>query len=309
MLNRRILRIKAFKVMYSYAVRGGMDSKEATRLLDESLEATRSLYLFMLAIVPYLTAEAARRNFLGKQKFSATEEELHPNEKFEKNLLAPLLAEDMDLNKLLEKRHLSWEGYDVLIREIMDSVQTRDYYRQYMQNSGTSLAEDCELFCSIFAEELPPSERLSATLEDMDTLWIDDLEYALSWDCDTLRDLGRGRRWHLPELYLSDMKIKQGRSADSDYDFVHKLLTHAIAGYEKYFEKVSSMTPDWDSDRLFSTDMALIALCLTEMDFFEQIPPEVSINEYVEISKFYCSPNSYQYINGILDKILKESRA
>ena len=61
MLNRRILRIKAFKVLYSYAENPDLTLKEALDALDVSCEATRDLYLYMLAVIPALTAEAARR--------------------------------------------------------------------------------------------------------------------------------------------------------------------------------------------------------------------------------------------------------
>ena len=92
MLNRRILRIKAFKVLYSYAENRTMTLNEALSALDISCEATRDLYLLMLSIVGPLTAEAARRAEAARNKFNPTEEELHPNLKFVRNALAPLHA-------------------------------------------------------------------------------------------------------------------------------------------------------------------------------------------------------------------------
>jgi len=82
MLNRRILRIKAFKVLYSYAENPDMTFKEAQSLLDASSEATRDLYLFLLGIVEPLTEEARRLVEAAREKFNPTEEELHPNLKF-----------------------------------------------------------------------------------------------------------------------------------------------------------------------------------------------------------------------------------
>ena len=108
MLNRRILRIKAFKVLYSYAENRTMTLQEALSALDISCEATRDLYLLLLAVIGPLTAEAARRAEAARHKFNPTEEELHPNLKFVRNALAPLLAEDPDFQKLVERKHLSW---------------------------------------------------------------------------------------------------------------------------------------------------------------------------------------------------------
>ena len=88
MLNRRILRIKAFKVIYGYAVKGNMTLDEAFSELDKSCEATRDLYLFMLAIISPLTQIARDRIEAARAKFNPTEEEANPNEKFAGNALA-----------------------------------------------------------------------------------------------------------------------------------------------------------------------------------------------------------------------------
>ena len=72
MLSRRILRIKAFKVLYGYSVTNDMTLDEAMKELDLSFEATRDLYLFMLAIISPLTKEARNRIELAKTKFHPT---------------------------------------------------------------------------------------------------------------------------------------------------------------------------------------------------------------------------------------------
>ena len=109
MLNRRILRIKAFKVIYGYAVTGHKSLEDAYAELEASCEATRDLYLLMLAVIPPLTAEARGRIDAARSKFHPTEEDLHPNEKFATNALARLLEEDPDFQKLLSKKKLGWE--------------------------------------------------------------------------------------------------------------------------------------------------------------------------------------------------------
>ena len=96
MLGRRILRIKAFKTLYGYAVTGRMTLDEAMENLDKSCEATRDLYLYMLAVISPLTAEAAARIKAAKEKFNPTEEDLSPNTKFAENRLAALLDNDPD---------------------------------------------------------------------------------------------------------------------------------------------------------------------------------------------------------------------
>lgn len=310
MLGRRILRIKAFKTIYAYAVTGKMTQEEAKAALRDSCEAVRDLYLFMLSIVPYVTAEARARIDAAKGKINPTEEDLNPNGKFASNALAAILEQDPDLNKILERKKLSWTPYDIFIRDVFDSIRGKEYYRKYMETPGTSLKEDCKLFTTVFEQEFVDNAALEPILEEISLLWVDDLAYALTWCCHSLEDIAAGQPWRLPELYQSDQVLKKRPEAkvDSDKDFVYKLVRCALAGYEKYFEKVVAMVPDWDRDRLFSSDMAVIACAMAEIENFKgEIPAKVSLNEYVEISKFYCSPKSRSFINGVLDRLIKDN--
>ena len=74
MLNRRILRIKAFKTIYCYAENHGMTLKEAEALLELSCESTRDLYLFLLTLTGPLTEEARARIEAARANFNPTEE-------------------------------------------------------------------------------------------------------------------------------------------------------------------------------------------------------------------------------------------
>ena len=167
MLNRRILRIKAFKIIYGYAVKGNMSLEDALAEFNKSCEATRDLYLFMLAIIAPLTQVARMRIEAGKSKFNPSEEELHPNEKFADNALARIFSSDPDFLKIISKKKLSWEQYDIILKKIMDSVVTKDYYQKYMENPETSLNEDVKLFIRIFEEELVDLEELDHLLEEL----------------------------------------------------------------------------------------------------------------------------------------------
>ena len=307
MLNRRILRIKAFKVLYSYAENRDMTLKEALSVLDISCEATRDLYLYMLSIVIPLTAEAARRTEAARQKFNPTEEELHPNLKFVRNALAPLLESDPDFTKLLERKKFSWEQDDAYIHQLYETVKTRPYYAAYLADPEISLAQDVRIFKKIFENEFEDDDVLRQMLEDRSLYWTDDLPYALTYVIRSLDEVARTGRWNLPPLYQSEILEAQGKKVDSDRLFVQLLLQACFGRFTEYFEKVAGSVQGWDRDRLFTTDIVLIAMGLAEAETFPEIPVRVTINEYVEISKFYSTPKSRSFVNGILDRLIKES--
>ena len=311
MLNRRILRIKVFKVLYSYAENHGMTANEALDAFRDSCEATRDLYLFLLGIIPPLTDVARRRIEASRGKFSATEEDLHPNMKFASNALSALLEQDPDFQKLLQRKGLSWDQSDVLLHDLFQSISEKDYYRAYMDSPGTtsSLDQDVRLFKKIFENELEDNEALAALLEDMNILWIDEPGYALNYVIKSLDEIRRTGRWTLPPLYQSDILKAKGAEADSDEDFSRKLLLAAFSGFNGYYDKISSRVTKWDRERIYTTDIVLIAMGLAEAETFPEIPVKVTINEYVEISKYYSTPKSRVFVNGLLDSLIRESEA
>ena len=301
MLNRRILRIKAFKVLYSSVLSGNMSVSEAKTQLELSCEATRDLYIFMLGIVSPLTAVAKERIESARKKLVPTEEDLNPNTRFADNRLAVLLDSDPDfqklfrkkkfswsqydlvLKKIFKKRKFSWDPYDIFLKKVFTSVSSKKYYADYMASEESSLAMDCRLFMKIFEEEFVDSPELEQILEDMSIYWNDDLAYSLTYVCRTLKSLAKGERWSLPPLYQSDMKT--GPGIESDKAFVTRLLQAAVAGYGRYSAQVAAAVSNWDNERIVSTDMAIIVLGLAEAVEFPGIPVKVTINEYVEISK------------------------
>lgn len=304
MLNRRILRIKAFKAVYSYVENPGMTLKEAEAFLNLSCESTRDLYLFMLSIVGPLTAEAASRIEAARAKFNPTEEERNPNMKFVENRIAPLLSEDPDFTKIISRKKFSWEQYDVLLRRLYENVREKDYFKKYLASEERSIKEDARLWISIFENEFEDNEALADILEERSIYWTDDLGYALSWCCRTMRALGDGENWQLPPLYQSSLAGKENFS--DDREFVVTLLRRAYNGFERYSSAVSELTPKWNRDRLCTTDLVLIACGMAEAEAFPQTPVKVIINEYVEISKYYSTPESSGFVNGLLDKLINK---
>ena len=118
--------------------------------------------------------------------------------------------------------------------------------------------------------------------------------------------MARSGRWEFPPLYQSDITLAQGRPAQSDRQFVHSLVTAAYGHFQEYSSLVASSVSKWDSDRLYATDIVLIVTGLAEAVTFEDIPARVTINEYVEISKYYSTPKSRIFVNGLLDRLIKE---
>ena len=146
---------------------------------------------------------------------------------------------------------------------------------------------------------------LADILEDLSIHWNDDLGYALGWCCRTFSALGKGETWQLPPLYQSELPGHEG--FESDRKFVVTLLRTAYTGYDEFSARVAELTPKWTRDRLCTTDLALIACGMAEAKAWPAVSPRIIINEYVEISKYYSTPESSGFVNGLLDKLINQN--
>ena len=298
MLNRRILRVKAFKVLYAYAENPDLSLKEVLSSLDASAEATRDLYLYMMSIIPALTAEAAKRTEAARGKFNV------------ENGISALLEKDPDFQRLIEKKKFSWEQQDSFLHSLYETLKTREYYETYMAAEESSLSRDAELWKNIFASEFEDSDVLAAILEDASIHWTDELPYVLNICIGSMDEMARSGRWSFPPLYQSDILSARGKTGvESDRDFVRALVTAAYGRFREYDALIAGSVSKWDRDRLYTTDIVLIAMGLAEAETFPGIPVRVTINEYVEISKYYSTPKSHGFVNGLLDRLIKERMA
>ena len=299
MLSRRLIRIKAFKTLFAFVGSESDNVNAAQKTLIESCDKVKDLYYFLLNISSSLVNVAEEKIAVGLRKFHPTEAEAHPNYKFVRNRFAALLADDPEFGRICQKRGLVWGEYEPFVRHVYNSIITKDYYQDYMNSGEDSFEEDCRLFSCIFQDEFEDNEELESILEDLSLLWIDDVAYALNAVIAGIDETRRKKRIVHPNTFLKE----------DDKEFALRLLSESILRYDEYFKLMESHLDNWKSDRLVLTDAALIVMGVTEAVVFPTIPVKVTINEYVEISKYYSTPNSRIFVNGILDRIIQEKIA
>ena len=296
MLSRRLIRIKVFKTLFAFVGSESDNVNAALKTLLESCDKVRDLYYFMLNISGPLVRVAEEKIAAGLRKFHPTEAEANPNYKFVRNRFAALLSDDPEFGRICAKRGLGWGEYEPFVRHVYNSMITKDYYRDYMASEEDSFEADCRLFSCIFQDEFEDNEELESILEDLSLLWIDDLAFALNAVIAGIDETARKKRIVHPNTFLKE----------DDKEFALRLLSESIVRYDEYFKLLEEHLDNWKSDRLVSTDAALIVMGITEAVVFPTIPVKVTINEYVEIAKYYSTPNSRIFVNGILDRIIQE---
>ena len=296
MLSRRLIRVKVFKELFGKVASGSDSLMQAEKELVASCSKTVELYCFLLQLPHAIKKVAQARIEAGKSKFHPTPEEANPNMKFVENKFIEILENDTAFSAMCHKKGLTWGEYDSFVKKLFASIAASDYYKEYMASGESSLKEDMELVKRIYEEELEENEALEDILEDISVYWMDDVAYTVNVILKNIPAIAKKGTVDVPKTFLKE----------DDREYALKLLTKSMVNYDEYTELVSGMVSNWDLERLVATDLALIVMGITEAVTFESIPLKVTINEFVDISKYYSTPNSKVFVNGLLDRILQQ---
>ena len=294
MISRRLIRIKVFKVLFSRISSGSSSFLAIEKELLLSCDKTLELYYFILSLPLALKYVAEQKIEAGLKKHQPTLEEINPNMKFVENKLILLLENDYELRGFCSKRGLNWFDYLPFVKKLYKTVSETSYFETYMSSQSSSLDEDIKLVCAILENELDECAELESILEDSNLYWIDDLAFVINIITKKLYSVRKDEVLSHPTVFLKD----------EDKDYALRLLNVSMIRYDEYIELMSKYVINWETDRLAAIDILLIVMGIAEAVSFPNIPIKVTINEFVELSKFYSTPNSKVFVNGMLDKIL-----
>jgi N utilization substance protein B len=183
-----------------------------------------------------------------------------------------------------------------LVRKIFNDIRNSELYTKYMNDPGRGFDMDQDFLVHLFKEEIANSETLLNHLEEMSINWMDDIDLV----CSTVIKTIKGFNPNSDEFAKLSPLYKD---PEDDEKFVRDLFKRSVILNEETEALISSKTENWELERIASMDMLLMKMAITEVLEFSTIPVKVTLNEYIEISKFYSTPKSNGFINGILDKV------
>ena len=295
MISRRMLRIKVIKALYAH-MKSDADSLMASeKMLVTSIDKTYDLYFLMLSLIAEMAHYAEQRQEAAKKKQLPTYEDLNPNRKFVDNAVIRLIAQSDSVNDYLAAHKLSWAQHPELVKALFAQLEQSDYYRKYMASQERSFREDLALVTEFYTRELEESEILENVLDEMSILWNDDLGFALIMVTRTLSNM---RPSH------TEVKVLPKFKSIEDLVFARELFAKAAVNFDNYQQEIEKYTRNWDVERIAFMDNLIMAIAMAELIAFPSIPVKVTLDEYIEIAKFYSTHGSSTFINGILDKIV-----
>ena len=300
MFSRRFLRIKVVKALYAHQTGAAdtvtIEEKELLKGLDKDYD----LYHYVLSLISEVKRYAEERIELARNKHLPTAEDLNPNLKFVTNEVVARIEADAELDHILAIRKLGWAAYPELIKHLYVKMTESEYYKEYMASEGRSFAEDRRLVEEFYIQTVQDDEMLCSILEENSLTWGDAIDFVLIM---VLRTLG-GMKASQEKLPLQPQF-----KSDEDRAFVRRLFAEAVVGYKENLATVEQFTKNWDVERIAVMDNVIMTTALAELLNFDSIPVKVTLDEYIEIAKYYSTMGSSTFINGILDKIVEQLTA
>ena len=296
MINREIIRIKIVQLTYAYYQNGNKNIDTAEKELFFSLSKSYDLYNYLLGLIVAISKEAGRRMELlqARAKREGTEE---PSRKFVFNRFALQLSENKQLNEFLSTQKISWDDSAAFVGSLLEKIEQSEIYKEYMASSEDSYEADRELWRKLYKNFIQENEELDAILEDQSLYWNDDKEIVDTFVIKTIKRFNEqegAKQELLPEW-----------DSDEEKDFARKLFRAAILNADEYQRYMTEASRNWDFSRLAFMDIIIMQIAIAEMMTLPNVPISVSINEFVEIAKFYSTHKSGGYINGMLDAIAR----
>ena len=299
MLTRRHIRIKVMQSVYSFSIGKQYKIDDEVKFFKESVEHTFNLYLLLIGLIKSLHAYAElqletiqKHNIQNQTRFIILQ-------KFAQNKVLIFIKEHESLSKHLNnKKLINWDLEFKYLKELFELVTSSAVFEGYMTIENITIADDVKLVSKIFKDHIATSNYLYDHIEDQRLTWIDDLPMVNTFILKMLKkiEVNKSQSLTFP---------KPGENQE-DTDFGIQLLEKVIVNDEELQKELLGKTPNWDPDRIAQLDNVILKIAIAELLYFPLIPSKVTLNEYLEIAKDYSTPNSNNFVNGVLDKLVKE---
>lgn len=295
MLTRRHIRLKVMQSLYSYFSNPNEIndiSKFENKMIDH-FKDVRRLYVLLFSLLIEIINYTDKFLDDSKKKFFPKESDLNPNKRFVINKFSKEILKNKLLLKETNKLSYILKNNDHdLINKLFKELFTSNIYKSYIENENNDIAVDKDFIVKVFNNHILNNKLLHHIFEEESIYWQDDLPFVVTIFNSQIK---KNNKISIP-LVFKDA---------SDKSYAINLFRNSIKYNQKYEEIIKKFARNWDLDRIAFIDKILLKMAFSEIFEMNDLPIKVSINEYIEISKYYSTKKSKMFVNGILDNVVK----
>lgn len=296
MISRRNIRVKVMQTLYSIdSVSDNTHPAEAISILTKKIELTRRLFSYLVYFITEVARYAETDARKKASKHLPTAADLNISIKVAGNEHLWKILDDSSFKSVVAEEKLSAIVDIELLKKTYQQLVKTPEYEEYVEVQSRDKKNEKKILEIIFNNLMLPNDDFINHVEEYFINWDDDAEMMQAL---VLNYLGKPGVQSFHDI-LSKEK----------WDFARGLLTTVIEKADQSLELIKPKLKNWDADRIASLDMILLQMGVCEFLYFETIPTKVTINEYIDLAKAYSTPQSGQFVNGLLDNIHKELAA
>ena len=298
-INRRQIRVKVLQELYSFLSGNENSLVEGQKNITNSFIQTNTLYLFYLNFFKsFWEFSNYRDNY--QRKFKKSLKPIDENYTIISEL-TPLksIAKNKNLiAKLSSDKSFFWDHKQDFLNEFFLKIVDSEGFKEYIIIKEKDYKAQLKLLIYIFKEILVYDKNFLSLIEEQNIYWIDDVPTINTFLLRLIKNLNTQKEFN----FFKNSFI----NTEKDLEFALKLFKKVLENSKKLEKDIQSRILNWDIERIAPIDRIIIKMSFVEIIYFSEIPSSVSVNEYLEISKEYSTPKSSQFINGVLDNLVKE---
>lgn len=262
------------------------------KILHEKIKSSDDLFLLMLGymsrIAQYAETDARQR----ASKYLPSEADKHVNTKISGNIFLWDLLENNTFHEKCKSVKMDLALDVEWIKKLYQQLIQSEHYRQYIVVDGRDPASEKKIMQYIWKSVMMENQDFLEYLSDEWSGWEDD----------------QGMMFMLMENYFKNpQQANFLRFISPDkLEYAQSLLQTVIEKNDYALEHIKPRLKNWDAERVALIDLVLLKMGFCELLYFPTIPTKVTINEFIEIAKQYSTLQSGQFVNGVLDNLLKE---
>lgn len=295
MLNRRHIRIKALQVIFAYYNEEKPDMVRYEKMLFESFQRFRDLYISLLLIPAELQSKAIEKIEAGLAKKLPSKDDLNPNTKFVTNEVIRMMSHSKTLAKASGEIQIRWANNQDLMRSLFRMLLETEDYKEYMASPQRGFEHDREYLLRFIRRHIINYEGIHDYLEDSGIFWNDDMDLASSMALKTIKTIKEKDQ----DLTL----LPLWKEEDDEEAYAKNIFRKTLEMGEENLSLVAANAPNWEVDRIATMDMVILKMALAEARTCDSIPLKVTMNEYIELANYYSTPKSNIFINGLLESL------
>lgn len=297
------MRIKVLQALYAYIESGETNVNNGIKNLLESIDKLYELFIWQLSFLVETKRFAENKITENKHKYIPTYDDLHPNMKYVNNRLLNVIEDNIDFKKHEAALKINWaDDHQDVVKKYYTMMKDTPEYKKFMADKTDNFANDRKFIVTMVTNYFADLDVLQDFYEDKSIYFCDDYHLVSSMLIEFFSKMKNfDANSKLPEIYKTE-----NVEANADEKFIQDLFRETLKHNEEFGKLIADNTNNWEKERICLMDMIILKMALTEFVCFPYIPVKVTMNEYIEISKYFSTPKSKIFVNGILDKLAKK---